>query len=71
MHNKHSFFFLTHHRVLWAELSGAEIRHLPGRTAIASLAELGRTARALRTLSEGSFNKIHTISIELSPKSVV
>jgi hypothetical protein len=32
--------------VLWAELPGAEIRHLPGRMAIASPAELGRTARA-------------------------
>ena len=37
--------------VLWAELPGAEIRHLPGRTAIASPAELGRTAAASGTSS--------------------
>ena len=37
--------------VLWAELPGAEIRHLPGRTANASPAELGRTARASGTSS--------------------
>jgi len=37
--------------VLWAELPGAEICHLPGSTAIASLEEPGRTARASRTLS--------------------
>jgi hypothetical protein len=37
--------------VLWAELPGAEIRHLPGRTAFASSAELGRTAGASGTSS--------------------
>jgi hypothetical protein len=51
--------------VLWAELPGAEIRHLPGRMAIASPAELGRTGRAC------NFDKIHIISIKLSSKNVV
>ena len=51
--------------VLWAELPGAEICHLPGRTAIASLAELGRTGRTC------NFDEIHIISIKLSSESVV
>jgi hypothetical protein len=51
--------------VLWAELPGAEICHLPGRMAIASPEELGRTGRAC------NFDKIHIISIKLSSKNVV